>query len=84
MIVMYYVALRLINKKNMNRLTIFFLAGLFIFYSCKQNEEQKLDADTIVNKSIKASGGDKIDSSVISFDLEISSIKPIEIKAPIN
>ena len=75
MIVMYYVALRLIHKKKMNRLTIFLLASVLVFSSCKENEEQKIDVDSIVNKSIKASGGDKIDGSTLSFDFRDKQYK---------
>lgn len=52
----------------MNRLTIFLLASVLIFSSCKQNEEQKIDIESIVNESIKESGGDKTEGSTISFD----------------
>lgn len=52
----------------MNRLYIVLLVGLVCSTSCKQKEAQETDAEFIVNESIKASGGDKIDSSKITFN----------------
>ncbi len=51
----------------MNRLYIVLWIGIFCFTSCRQKESQKTDAEFIVNESIKASGGHKIDSSIITF-----------------
>lgn len=52
----------------MNRLYIVLLVGLVCSTSCKQKETQETDTEFIVNESIKASGGDKIDSSKITFN----------------
>lgn len=46
------------------RLTILFLFSFFVF-SCKK--EKQWDANTIIDKAIAVSGGQKIDSSKISF-----------------
>lgn len=51
----------------MNRLFITLCIGIFCLTSCKQNDTQKIDAEFIVNESIKVSGGAKIDSSIIDF-----------------
>lgn len=67
MIVKYYVALRLINKK-MNRIYIVLLIGIFSFTSCKQKAAPKIDMEFVVNRSIKVSGGEELKSSILSFD----------------
>ncbi len=64
----------------MNRLYIVLFIGIFSFVSCKQNKAQKRDAGFIVNESIKASGGDKIENSSISFSFRDKQYKAVRNK----
>lgn len=64
----------------MNRLYIILFIAIFCFVSCKQKEAQKINADDIVNESIKASGGQKIDSSTISFNFRDKQYRAIRNK----
>lgn len=41
---------------------------LLLFFNCKQDKHQVLTANEIINKSIKVSGGEKFDNSIIEFD----------------
>ncbi len=64
----------------MNRFYIIILIGILGFVSCKQNEAQKIDGEFVVNESIKTSGGDKIDNSIIDFDFRDKHYKAIRNK----
>jgi len=51
----------------MKYLTIFFL---LIIFSCDENDQKGLSAETILKKSIEASGGDNFYNSTMTFNVE--------------
>lgn len=64
----------------MNRLHRILLISILFISSCKQKQEQLVDANQIVNKSIEVSGGKKIANSTINFDFRDKHYKAIRSK----
>lgn len=50
----------------MKYLSLAFLS--LLFFNCNQNQTKSVDADEIINNSIKVSGVEKLNSSMLSFD----------------
>lgn len=50
----------------MKNLSILLLA--LVLFSCNEKQAKPMDADDIINKAIKVSGVDKLDSSLVAFD----------------
>jgi hypothetical protein len=52
----------------MNRFLLLSISFLFLFLNCKEKEAEFLNATALVNETIKASGGDTFETSIIGFD----------------